>query len=365
MRILIMNWKDLAHPAAGGAEVYVQRVAEAWVARGYSVTLFCAIADGRSAEEVSEGVRIVRRGGRFSVYREARRFWRETGPSHFDLVIDAVNTRPFMTPRFVSGVPCVALIHQLCREIWWYEMPVPVALVGRFWLERWWLAAYRHTPVLTVSESSRQSLCDYGLDHVTVVPEGVEPLTRPPISRERRPTILFVGRLARNKRPDHAIAAFKRVLATVPDAQLWVVGDGPMRVQLERKAPAGVRFFGQVDETRKRSLMARAHVLVVTSVREGWGLVVDEAAAMGTTSVGYDVPGIRDSVKAADGELVAPNPTAMAAALTGVLGRTPALQGWRGGAVSWPEVAEAVLLAAAESNPDAMADPALRSGAPA
>src|SRR5579875_254446 len=152
-----MNWKDVSHPAAGGAEVYLQRVAERWVAKGHSVTLFCARFAGSSGTSVDGGVRLVRRGGRFSVYRQARRFWRETGPRRFDLVIDAVNTRPFKAPRFVSGVPCVALIHQLCREIWWYETPLPVALLGRFWLERRWLSAYRRTPVLTVSESSRQS----------------------------------------------------------------------------------------------------------------------------------------------------------------------------------------------------------------
>ena len=43
---------------------------------------------------------------------------------------------------------------------------------------------------------------------------------------------------------------------------------------------------------------------VFTSHREGWGLVVSEAAAMGTPSVGYDVPGVRDSI--ADASLLAP-----------------------------------------------------------
>jgi glycosyltransferase involved in cell wall biosynthesis len=43
--------------------------------------------------------------------------------------------------------------------------------------------------------------------------------------------------------------------------------------------------------------MSRAHVLLVPGVREGWGLVVSEANAMGTPAVAYDVPGLRDSVK--------------------------------------------------------------------
>ena len=43
--------------------------------------------------------------------------------------------------------------------------------------------------------------------------------------------------------------------------------------------------------------MAEAHVLLMTSVREGWGLVVTEANACGTPAVVYNVPGLRDSVR--------------------------------------------------------------------
>jgi glycosyltransferase involved in cell wall biosynthesis len=61
--------------------------------------------------------------------------------------------------------------------------------------------------------------------------------------------------------------------------------------------------------------MATAHALVCTSVREGWGLVVSEAAAVGTGTVAYDVPGLRDSVGATGGTLVAPTPEALGVAL--------------------------------------------------
>ena len=92
--------------------------------------------------------------------------------------------------------------------------------------------------------------------------------------------------------------------------------------------------------------MARAHALVVTSVREGWGLVVDEAAAMGTPAIGYDRPGLRDSVPAANGVLVEPTPAAMAAELERRLPgwmAEPATAGWAGGAVDWDIVAKTVL----------------------
>jgi glycosyltransferase involved in cell wall biosynthesis len=58
---------------------------------------------------------------------------------------------------------------------------------------------------------------------------------------------------------------------------------------------------------------------VATSVREGWGLTVSEAALCGTRAVGYDVAGLRDSVAAAGGVLVEPQPRALAGALAQLL----------------------------------------------
>jgi len=172
LRILAYNWRDLAHPRAGGAEVYLQSVAREWVKCGHEVTIFCAAVDDRPAREVADGVEIIRRGGRLGVYREARRFWRREGDGQFDLVVDCVNTRPFLCPRFVGNVPIVAVVHQVAREIWRYETPWPISVLGRYLLEPAWLRAYQDVPVVTVSESSRESLAGYGLRRVTVVPEG-------------------------------------------------------------------------------------------------------------------------------------------------------------------------------------------------
>lgn len=174
LRILAYNWRDLAHPRAGGAEVYLHSVAREWVANGHQVTIFCAAVDGRPEREFADGVEIIRRGGRVGVYRQARRFWRQDGAGRYDLVIDSVNTRPFLCPRFIQNVPIVGIIHQVAREVWRYETPWPVALVGRYVLEPAWLRTYRDVPVVTVSESSRESLVRYGLRRVTVVPEGWE-----------------------------------------------------------------------------------------------------------------------------------------------------------------------------------------------
>jgi glycosyltransferase involved in cell wall biosynthesis len=345
MRLLVLNWRDLRHPRAGGSEAYTQNLAYHWAQAGHDVTYFCAASNGLPGRERCDGYEIVRAGNRFTVYREARAFYARTG--RFDAVLEAVNTRPFLTPGWLTDVPVVTLIHQVAREVWHYEVPAPAALLGRYVLEPRWLGAYRDWPVLTVSESSRASLAEYGLRNVAVVHEGVAaPLERPIPAKATAPTWLFVGRLSANKRPEHAIEAHRQLRQMLPGAELWVVGGGPMEERLRRDAPPGVTFHGRVDEATKQDLMASATAVVATAVREGWGLTISEAARLGTRAIAYDVPGLSDSVPAAGGVLVAPSPQALAEAGARLLPQwvsedRPDLGD--AGVVSWEEVADEVL----------------------
>jgi glycosyltransferase involved in cell wall biosynthesis len=355
LRILILNWRDINHPNAGGAEVYTHNLAEEWRKEGHDVTLFSAEVHGRPRAEVFEGVSIHRRGSRLSVYREARLFYREEGKGQFDLVIDEINTRPFFAPSWVDDAPVVALVHQVCRELWYYQLPYPLAFLGRYFFEPRWLNAYRDIPTVTVSQSSKESLEAYGLKDVTVVPEGHYPASElPNVPREECPTIVFVGRLEANKRPEEAIQAFALLRETMPTAVLWVIGTGSTEDKLRLSAPEGVKFFSKVSSSEKTERLARAHALVVTSVREGWGLVVTEAAAVGTATIAYDVPGLRDSVRASGGILTAPDPTSLAMELEKYLPLWIA-EGMPfvsvGGVVPWSEVAQRILDVAASNFP--------------
>jgi hypothetical protein len=140
MRILVCNWRDLEHPAAGGAEVYTEEVLRRLAAWGHECTLFSAAVEGKPADEVRDGIRHVRRGGRLGVYREARRWYRAEGRGRFDVVVDETNTVPFRCHEWVDDVPVVAFFHQTCEEIWFHQMPFPVAVAGRYWLEPRWMA---------------------------------------------------------------------------------------------------------------------------------------------------------------------------------------------------------------------------------
>jgi glycosyltransferase involved in cell wall biosynthesis len=284
----------------GGAEVFTREVAKRWVEAGHKVTLFTSEFAGCRAEEILDGVRVVRAGGRFGVYWAAKKFYGKVfSREGYDVVVDEINTRPFFAPKFAKqGEKVVALIHQLAREYWFYEMPFPVSYIGYHFLEDRWLRDYANVPSVTVSESTKQDLLDLGFKSVFVVPEGLnfKPLRRVP-EKEKHPVVAYVGRLRRAKRPDHAIRAFEIAREKCPHAELWVVGDGDIRRYLERMAGDGVWFFGDVPDGVRRELVKKAWVLINPSVREGWGLNVVEANALGTPCVAYDIPGLRDSVK--------------------------------------------------------------------
>ena len=285
----------------GGAEVFTYENAKRWVKAGHEVTLFTSEFPNCEREEVVDGIRIVRAGGRYSVYWRAKKYYRKYfSKEGYDVVVDEINTRPFLTPKFVNNQEkIIALIHQLAREYWFYETPFPISYIGYYFLEKKWLKNYVDVPTVTVSESTKYGLLDLGFKRIFVVPEGLnfEPLADVR-GKETFPVVVYAGRLKRAKRPDHAVMAFRIIRQKVRSVELWVLGDGPYKKNLERMADDGVRFFGGLSDVERRELVKRAWVLVNPSSREGWGLNVIEANALGVPCVVYDVAGLRDSVRA-------------------------------------------------------------------
>jgi glycosyltransferase involved in cell wall biosynthesis len=296
MRVLWFNWRDIKHPEAGGAELFTHEVMLRLVKRGYDMTLYCAgFLNGLKTENI-DGVEIIRDGGKYSVYNKAKNYYKKHG-NNYDLVIDEVNTRPFLTPKFVKGKPILALYHSLTRGGWFHETFFPINYIGYYYLERKWLSYYKDVMTVTVSNSSKEGLESMGLKKILIVPEGVSvtPLSRVPV-KASTPLIVFVGRLKRHKLPQHAIEAFTIIKKEVPSAKLWIIGEGYLRKELEKLGVKDVTFLGHVEDELKFDILRQAHLILVPATLEGWGLVVTESNAMGTPAVAYDVAGLRDSI---------------------------------------------------------------------
>ena len=313
LRILILNWRYLGHPKSGGAEFWTRRVSEELIARGHQVTVFTSCVKGLPGAEVIDGVNVIRRGGQLTVYWWARKLVRKRS-QEFDFILDEVNTRPFFAHRH-SKVPSRAMFHQIAGDVWRFETPTLIALVGRHLLEPIWIRRFKKHDVLVLSQSTADSLKNWGVKTLKVVHPGVDQLIHTPRTKPKEPTICFLGRLVPSKRPLDVINAFKLVQTEFQDARLIMIGDGPLRSQIRQIAPNSVTVTGKISDSDRNAVISSSHVLVATSIREGWGMNVTEAAELGVPSIGYDVPGLRDSIAATGGMLVCETPSSLANAL--------------------------------------------------
>ena len=139
--------------------------------------------------------------------------------------------------------------------------------------------------------------------HVTVHLGLGEPIKGHPPAPSHNPVALMVGRLSKAedyKGHREMIQVWPRVLTQIPDAQLWIVGEGDLRPQLQEMAARlhladSVRFFGAVPDEQKDALLRQCRALFLPSTGEGFGLVYLEAMRMGrpclvsTLDAGFEV----------------------------------------------------------------------------
>lgn len=299
--VVLLNWRDTGHPQGGGSERYVEHVAFGMAERGYRVTICCSAYEGAAADETVRGVRFRRRGNDLTVYWYALWFVARVAA---DLVVDVQNGLPFLS-RLVTRSPVVVLVHHLHREQWRIVFGPVVGRAG-WWIESWLAPrVYRRCRYVTVSDATRRGLVRLGVsaDRVTVIHNGLDEVPAVAVSRSPSPLLVAVSRLAPHKQLEHAIEVVARLRPRWPSLRLELVGQGPWHATLASYAASrgvadAVTLRGWVDEPAKHETLARAWVHLCPSVKEGWGLVVIEAAAHGVPTVAYrSAGGVTESVR--------------------------------------------------------------------
>jgi len=162
---------------------------------------------------------------------------------------------------------------------------------------------------------------------VSAIPNGIDSaFLQPPQTGDSpsRPVIISVARLVPDKGHETLITAFSQIAPDFPEAELWLVGDGPRKECLCRLAAQTgfsdrIRFLGNRSDVR--DLMCRSTAFVISSVHEAMSNAVVEAMACGLPVVATNVGGLPEVVHhGRNGFLVPPKrPAAMAAALTRLL----------------------------------------------
>jgi len=331
--LLAVNFRDPAHPEAGGAEQHLEEILLEAVTRGHRVTWLATGFPGGAAEDTHRGMRIVRRGNWWNfnliVPGVLRREFADPAP---DLVIEDINKVPCFTPLWTRA-PVAVIVPHLFGTAAFREASAPIALYVLL-LESLIPAVYRRSRFVVISESTRDDLIERGIarGRIEVVHCGMDhDVHHAPAdaAKHERPTAVFVGRLRRYKGLDWVLRTWPVVLGRFPDARLEVIGDGPYRAAFERMVAragveASVAFTGFLPLADKVRRVSEAWVLVQPSPKEGWGLTVVEAGACGTAVVAADSPGLRDSVRRDETGLLVPfgGDAALADALARVLGDT-------------------------------------------
>ena len=292
----------LANPFTHDARVYNE--ARSLIKNGHKVTLICGNFKGGLNQEEIDGVNIVRLGNKLTLYYKTYKYYQKNLKGEYDVIIDELNAISFMSICYAKE-PVIPLVLQLSGTVWFYETIFPVSAIG-FLLEIFFVRQYRKLTTLTISKSTKYDLIKLGFDSkkIHIFPLGInfKPVNSIPL-KENEPTIIYVGRLKFSKRAHHLIRAFSLIKNSKPNAKLWIVGDGPLTYKrkldslIKKLRVKDIVFFGFLDKDKKIDLMKRAHLIAVPSLKEGWGLIVTEANALGTPSVVYNITGLRDSTK--------------------------------------------------------------------
>ncbi|AAK80360.1 glycosyltransferase involved in cell wall biosynthesis [Clostridium acetobutylicum] len=313
INILFLSWRDIKCPKSGGAEVFTHEMLKRLDFNKYDITHFSPTFEGAKEKEIIDNVTYIRRGNILSVISEAKKYYK-TNKDEIDFVVDQCNTHKFFTPLWVPKKKRIFFIHQLTREIWHINARFPISTLG-YLFETPTLRLYKNDYTITVSDSTKKDLIDIGFDRdkVTIFPEGInfKPWDKDSLLKEKDNIFGYIGRFVNYKGIDAAVKAYCILKKDYPNSKLWIIGkkkdDYIEKVLLpilkennitygNRGQNRDITFWGFVSEKEKLSLMSKMKALLFPSIREGFGLTVIEAGAVGTPTVVYNSKGLVDAV---------------------------------------------------------------------
>ncbi|MFN3659768.1 MAG: glycosyltransferase, partial [Brevinematales bacterium] len=217
MKVLVVNWRDIFHPEAGGAEVHIHEILKRKPPH-WDVDFVSATFPGCSRMTETPWYKIIRLPNNALFNFSFFFWWSLKGKRQgYDLVIDDISKIPLATPLYIKKVPLVALMHHIHGKSLYTILSWHLATYV-YLMERWLLGVYTKTPLLAVSPSTAKELQGlYTYQYLSVVYNGIE---RRSLSFEEKmkkrsslPLIVYVGRLKSYKRVDHFLYMAKQVLS--------------------------------------------------------------------------------------------------------------------------------------------------------
>lgn len=328
-RVHLLAWRDLDDVEAGGSEVHAAEIARHWAEAGIEVLARTSYAQGHPPRARRDGYEVVRKAGRYLVFPRAAASEALHRYGRRDALVEIWNGMPFFSPLWARG-PRVVFLHHVHAEMWKMVLPPNLARIGDAVESRLAPRLYRTSRMITLSPSSKAEMLELGFrdELVEVVPPGLDPRFSPGGHRSPTPLVVAVGRLMPVKRFDRLIRAAVVARRSVADLEVLIVGTGAEREALdalveELDAASFVRFAGRVDDDELVALYRSAWLVASTSVREGWGMTLTEAAACGTPALATRIAGHVDAVAEGRSGLLADDDAELARLLAKLCTDTP------------------------------------------
>jgi glycosyltransferase involved in cell wall biosynthesis len=312
MKVLWFSHKDVLNPTAGGAERTTFEIARRWAKQGWDVEVVCSAWMGAPRNTEADGVRIRRYFSSVGPHLVQPAILRESTPVDF-VVDDLAHAVPWGSPIFTDSAG-IAFFRHLHRRTLSGQVSKPAAFILEQ-LERLYPKFYKKWPFVTESRASVRDLNSLGipLDRIYAIPPGVDHEVYRPGPRSPNPRLVHFAGLRKYKRPDHALYVLRGLRDRGIEADLVVIGSGQslQRLRLltrELGLTKHVSFLGRlVSATQVNDVVAQCWVNVHPSTAEGWGLSIIEASAAGVPTIGYDVPGVNETIVSGVNGLIVPD----------------------------------------------------------
>ena len=307
MQIFLINWMDIKHPDAGGAEVHLHEIAKRLVQAGHQVMVLCSKYDGSLDSETVDGVKVIRRGHRYNLSLAVLKFvlmesskWKQA-----NIIVEDISKMPFFILPFIRNRRGIAVTHHFFKGVFIKE--VPLAFVPIIWMGERLLVLYRGRPFIVQSLRARTDLMNIGIPEtdIQVIHTGMDHQVYIPgtLVKSDKPLAVYVGRVIKYKCLHHLIRAMAVVKESLPNATLVIAGKGEDKLYRDLKRLSDslgleetITFLGYISPEEKVKLIQNAHVLIYLSAKEGWGLPIIEANACGTPAIAYDVPALNEAI---------------------------------------------------------------------
>src|SRR3972149_7876983 len=195
MNLLIFNWRDIKHSWAGGSELYIHELAKRLIKKGFNITLFCGqdVNGKLPNKEKRDGILIIRRGSRFTVYIWALIYYFKELRKKTDIILDVENGIAFFTPIY-SRKKIISLVYHVHGQQFFYELNFPLNRIGYFIEKYIFPIVYRNKKVIAISKSTKRELVKIGFENkrIKIIEQGIsiDKKNLKKTSKYKKPTII-------------------------------------------------------------------------------------------------------------------------------------------------------------------------------